>query len=499
MANAMSGDVGDSPVRRRVKLVAVGVGPLLALLCVILLPREYLGAGGEVVLFTFAGRMTLGMMVWMATWWLLEAVDVEATALLPLIVLPLSGTSTISQAAAPYAHHLIFLFMGGFMMALAMQRWGLDRRIALYTVRMVGTRPPFMIAGFMLATAGLSACVSNTATCAMMLPIALSVIRIRGGPEDASADDPFRTCLLLAIAYAASVGGVATVIGSPPNTFFASFAETELGTPVTFLKWLSIGLPVTLVFLPILWWFLVFVAFRVPRDEIAGGKALVREQVKGLGPMKAGEWATFLVFLMAVGGWMFRPQLSAVVPGLKDGVVAITAGVLLFAIPVSLRTGERVLNWEWARRLPFGTLILFGGGLSLAAAVKTHGVADFVGSRVQAFGGFPPVLLTFLVTLGIIFLTELTSNLATTATVVPILAALAPGLDTHPMALCIPATVAASCAFMLPVATPPNAIVFGSGYVTIPQMCRVGLWLNLIGVVLVTGLMYAVVLPLLGY
>ena len=484
-------------------------GPLLAILLYAIVRDETLG---------HAGRATLSLMGWMGVWWLTEAIDVAATALLPLAVLPLttfgahaSAGAAMKEAAAPYAHPFIALFLGGFVLALAMERWGLHRRIALVTLRIVGPRPMSMIAGFMAITAVMSMWVSNTATTAMMLPIALSVSAlVTGEPRAADAaagrtrPEHFGLCLLLGIAYAASVGGIGTLIGTPPNVLLAGFLDSEYGTSITFVRWLGVGLPLVAVFVPLIWLLLTRVLYPIARSPIPGGRRLVAEQLASLGPMKRGEWITLIVFMTTALAWIFRPLIARVaigemrpLAGLTDPGIAIVAALALFVIPTDLRTGTFAMNWESAKRLPWGILVLFGGGLSLAAAVSRHGVAEFFGQQAGGLGALPPILITIAITAGVIFLTELTSNTATTATLLPILAGIAPTLGVPPLALLVPATVAASCAFMMPVATPPNAIVFGSGHVTIPQMCRAGLWLNLVGVVLVTVLTYAVALPLL--
>ncbi len=487
-------------------------------LCYALIPMPELirQVGGEDIAVSFgsAGRATLALMVWMAVWWLTEAVDVSATALLPIAVLPLvtagafpRPSEAIIAATAPYANQFIALFLGGFLLALSMERWGLHRRIALTTLRFVGTRPRNMVGGFMAITAVMSMWVSNTATTVMMLPIALSVIGVvkEHETESGSRRDNLPICLLLGIAYAASIGGIGTLIGTPPNVLLAGFLQTTYGLEITFVRWLGIGLPLVVVFLPLTWLLLTSVLYPLRREPLPGGDQLIRDELAALGRMSVGEWATFVVFMIAALSWIFRPLLIDItigghrpLGGLTDPGIAIIAGLLLFAIPVDLRTGQFVMSWEMTRRLPWGVLILFGGGLSLAAAVTRYGVADFIGGQAQFLGALPGVLIVIAVTAGVIFLTELTSNTATTATLLPILAGLAPSLGIDPLLLLIPAAIAASCAFMMPVATPPNAIVFGSGYLTIPQMCKAGFWLNLIGVALVTILAYAVILPLLA-
>jgi len=502
----MSGAHPISKAQRGIRWAGLLAAPLLAALTYLLLPDAYLDGEGQSVAFSHAGRATSAAAVWMAIWWMTEAIPVYATALLPLALLPTLGAVPIREAAAPYGHELIFLFMGGFIVALSMQRWGLHRRIAFFALRFVGTQPHNLIGGFMVVTALLSMWVSNTATAIMMLPIALSVIDLvqkeQSGEEAGSA---FALGLLLGIAYAASIGGIGTLIGTPPNLFLASYARSQLGIEISFVRWMAVGLPLVTLFLPIAWLLLTRVLFPIRIARIEGGAALTREAYASLGPMKLGERATLIVFALTAAAWISRPLLATIelggvrpFAGLSDAGIAMIAALALFLIPVDRKEHVFVMNWETAVQLPWGVLILFGGGLSLAAAIKSNGVGELLGAQVSSFAGLPPLLVVLVVVALMIFLTELTSNTATTATLVPILASLAPGLGLHPFLLIVPAAIAASCAFMLPVATPPNAIIFGSGLVSIPQMCRAGLLLNLIGIVLITSLAYAVAMPLLG-
>jgi sodium-dependent dicarboxylate transporter 2/3/5 len=486
--------------RPAVQRIGRAAGPGLALLVYLLMPDAYPGVDGEPVAFTASGRATAAIAAWMAVWWLSEAIPISATALLPLAVLPLVGAASMREAAAPYAHELIFLFMGGFLIALSMEHWGLHRRIALAALRVVGDRPASMVAGFMAVTAGLSMWVSNTATAIMMLPVALSVIdlveRQMGGqathethPETRS----FAICLLLGIAYGASIGGLATPIGTPPNLFLLSFARDQLGRDISFVRWLTVGLPLTLLFLPVAWVLLTRALFPVKLPRIEGVSELVRRELAELGPMSRPERITLAVFAVAATLWVTRPLLP--LPGLSDAGIAMLAALVLFVARATPR--QAVLDWETAVRLPWGILVLFGGGLSLAAAIRTNGVGELLGSQVAGLAGAPALLIVLLVVATVVFLTELTSNTATTATLVPVLAALAPGLGLDPMLLAAPAALAASCAFMLPVATPPNAVVFGSGHVTIPEMSRAGLWLNVVGIGLIPLVTFVLVVRLL--
>lgn len=513
--------------RSTIRWAGLIAGPVLAALTYLILPGTFNGIQGESIVFTQAGRVTAALAVWMATWWMTEAIPVYATALLPLAVLPFAGAASVKQAAAPYGHELIFLFMGGFIIALSMQRWGLHRRFAFSVLRLFGSRPTRVVAGFMVVTAALSMWVSNTATTIMMLPIGLSVIRLlrknrgtvesdvvsegaagcgaAGGRDGDLSCDNFAICLLLGIAYAASIGGIGTLIGTPPNLFLASYVRDNLGGEISFVRWMGVGLPLVLVFLPIVWLLLTRVIFRISEGEERGCSPPAVYTHEDLGRMNPGEKVTLVVFALTALCWSFRPLLMKAAfagfrpfAGLTDTGIAITAALLLFVIPVNFRKHRFVMNWRTAVNLPWGLLILFGGGLSLAGAIKANGVGEFIASQVGSFAGFNPIVLVVTVITMLIFLTELTSNTATTVTLVPIFAALAQGMKMHPYFLIVPAAIAASCAFMLPVATPPNAIVFGTGHVPITKMSRAGLWLNIVGIGLITALTYAIAMPVLG-
>lgn len=495
--------------RATISWIGLFVGPALGLLVLVLVPNaEFRFAeDGDIIRFGFAGRAVLGLLAWMGVWWMSEAVDVAVTALLPLALLPLitvaelgSAKTAMAEAASPYANENIFLFMGGFLLALSMERWGLHRRIALTALRFGGTGPRGIIAAFMAIAAVMSMWVSNSATAVMMVPIAISVATLAGTKKD----DPFAVCLMLGIAYAASVGGIGTIIGTPPNTLLVGYLRDNLGIQISFARWMMIGLPLVAVFVPLIWLYLTGIAFPVGKEPLAGGAELIRSELEALGPMKRGELVTLVVFLITALTWIFRPlliqiEIGGVRPlgGLTDASIAMAGALLLFVVPASAKERVFVMDWETTQRLPWGILILFGGGLSLASAMQRHGAAEFIGYQASGLGGLPTVLVIVCIVAAVIFLTEFTSNTATTATLLPILGGLAPSLGIDPLMLAVPAAIAASCAFMMPVATPPNAIVFGSGRVTIPQMAKAGFWINLMGIVLVTVLAYALVVPLL--
>ncbi len=502
----------ESRGRRRVQWAGLLAGPLLALAVYALLPDRYADAAGAVVVLGDAGRATAAVGVLMAVWWMTEAIEVSATALVPIPLLPLVGASSVEEATAPYANPLIFLFLGGFVLALAMQRWGLERRIAVVALGVAGTEPRRLVGGFMVLTAVLSMWVSNTATAAMMLPIALSVVdaAVPGGRERLLAPGAvpgrrFGRSLLLGIAIGASIGGVGTLIGTPPNLFLASFARENLGTEISFALWLAIGIPIVAAFLPLAWLLLTRVLLPpdVERGALQGALRTLRGEA--LGPVSRGEWATFVVFVATALAWVTRPllvelEVGGVRPfsGLTDAGIAVTAALLLFIIPVDRRRRVFVMDWETARHLPWGILLLFGGGLSLAHAVEANGVAEYLGAQVTGLDVLPPVVLIVLVTSAVIALTQVASNTATAAALIPVLTAVAPALGLHPFGLIVPTAIACSLAFMLPVATPPNAIVFSSGYLPLQEMMRVGAWLNAVAVAVITVVTYAVAMPLLG-
>lgn len=497
--------MGAASTVRRAGLVS---GPLLALACYWLLPPQYATGPETVMAFTVAGRATLAMVVWMATWWMTEAVDIEVTALLPIALFPLFGIASIAKATAPYASDVIYLFMGGFVLGLAIERWGLDRRIAFFTLRLTGTRPGAMVAGFMIASAFLSMWISNTACAAMMVPIAVSVIdlvlrsrtgrglRESGGiPQERVAERNFAICLLLAVAYASSIGGIATLIGTPPNGIAARFITQTYGSEISFLDWMAFGLPFTLVFLPLSWLILTKVLFPVSFGEVAGGREMIAAEYAKLGPLHRGEGVTLAVFGAAAFLWIFGGLLREVsvagihpLAGLTDSGVAMLAALALFLLPVDREKGVRAMDWDTAVRMPWGVLILFGGGLSLAAAVEANGVSAYIGHATRGLAVLPPLVLLLAVVTMTVFLSEVTSNTAQVATMTPVLAAMAPALGLDPKTLVIVCALAASSAYMMPVGTPPNAIVFGTGLVRMPQMVRAGFVLNIVGIVVITAL-----------
>lgn len=430
----------------------------------------------------------LGLMLLMATWWATEAIPIPATALLPIVLIPALGLGTIKAATSPYANPIIFLFLGGFTLGLAMQRWNLHRRIALLTLRAMGDKPSRQIGGFMIATAFLSMWVSNTATSIMMLPIGLSVI----GMMDSSNPEGVRryaTALLLAIAYAASIGGIATLIGTPPNALLAAYLSENQGISVGFAQWMLLGVPVSLLMLGLTWWWLTRRDFgMVGHGESAD---LINDEIKALGPLQKAEKLVATVFVVTAAAWIFRPILSDdLLPWLSDTGIAIAAAIAMFLIPVDVKERVFVLDWETAQGIPWGVLLLFGGGLAMAGVISSSGLAEWIAESLSVAGVLPVLLMIAIVATVIIFLTEVTSNTATAAAFLPLLGALAMSQEVSPLLLTVPAAIAASCAFMMPVATPPNAIVFSSGHMKISDMISAGFVLNILGIIVVTLVTY---------
>lgn len=458
--------------------------------------------------------------VLMAVWWLSEAIPLPATALLPLLMFPLLGLMPMKNTALSYADPNVFLFMGGFMIAMAMQRHNLHKRIALNIIHIIGTSPKRIILGFMIATAFLSMWISNTATAMMMLPIGIAVvdhmhshILKSSNKRNTQNGRNFGIALMLSIAYASSIGGVGTLIGTPPNIVFAGISQKLFPeiSAIGFVDWLIIGLPVVIVFLPLAWFYLVYIAAPVGRKIISGNRDIINEEIKALGRMKSGEILTLIIFCCTALGWIFRKDIvigNVRIPGwsdlmgiaeyVHDGTIAIIGAILLFLIPTSFKKFEFVLNWEWAKKIPWGILLLFGGGFALAAGFQESGLDVWIGNRFGEIHYGSLLILIISVCLLLTFLTEITSNTATITMMLPVLAALAMALKIHPFLIMIPATISTSFAFMMPVATPPNAIVFGSKYLKIGDMARAGFYLNLLGVILITCSMYLIVIPLLS-
>ncbi len=454
-----------------------------------------------------AAHRTAALAVWMACWWLAVPVPLEATALLPIAILPLLGVAGIERAAAPYANSVIFLFLGGFFLAAAMERWGLHRRVAFGILAMVGTDAARVVLAFMIATAFISMWISNTASAVMMMPMATAVIALRreggaaGEPRAQAAGgrrpaaDGLGPALVLGVAYAASIGGMATLIGTPPNTIFAGAVRQLLHRDFGFGTWMRTGVPLMLVMLPACWLLLTRL-FRT-RGEIAGLAARVREEHAALGPLAGAERWTLWVFLLAVAAWLLRepkdlgaftiPGIARWAPAVSDAGIAIAAALLLFTVPLSLRERRFALDWPTARRAPWGILLVFGGGLSLADAFQASGLATWIGGLLGNLEGRSTIVIVLVVAVVFVALSELASNTAVAAMGMPLLAGLAPAVGLPPILLMQVAALAASVSFLLPVSTPPNAVAFATGEVTVAQMVRAGIGMDVISILVITA------------
>ncbi len=448
-----------------------------------------------------AGVAVLASTAWIALWWITEAIPIAATALLPIVLFPLTGALPLQATTTSFGHRYIFLYIGGFFLAIAIEKWDLHRRIALHIIHAIGTNITSIILGFMVATAGLSMWISNTATSVMMLPIGMAIVaQLRNNPATATNEHQmFGKALMLAIAYSASIGGMATLIGTPPNLVLAGVVQELYGYEITFTQWIRFGLPISLILLTIAWLYLTRIAFHFQRKSFPGGRAEINKQIQAFGGMSFEEKSVLAVFVLTAFAWISRSFIQkqlGLFPRLDDTIIAMAAGMVLFLLPS--RSGDkkqRLLQWEDTKNLPWGIVLLFGGGMALAEGFKSSGLAAWVGSQMTLLETVPLIVLVLILIASVNFLTEITSNLATTSMLLPILAPMALAINVHPFILMVSATVAASCAFMLPVATPPNAVVFGSGYLRIPDMVRVGLWMNLISIILLSIFVYAL-LPL---
>jgi sodium-dependent dicarboxylate transporter 2/3/5 len=467
--------------------IGLMLGPALAALMLLFGPPEGL---------SHAAWGTGALMVLMAVWWATEAIPIPATSLLPLFVLPLVGAGSPAQTGSDYANHIVILLLGGFIVALGIERWNLHQRIALNVISRVGTSPGAIVFGFMLATAVLSMWISNTASTLMMVPIAISASAVLG-----SVSKHFTTALLLGVCYAASIGGVATPIGTPTNLIAISWLQTEAGAHIGFAQWMAFGLPAMALLLPVAWWN-VTRGMPVRSENAEAVSAHVKSQLIGIGKMTVQETRVAIVFGITATLWLLRLplQLFLEASGIEllanyggaevDMMIAIFGGVLMFLVPAGGGEDRGLLNWQEAEQIPWGVLLLFGGGIAMGKAISRTGLSEWIGENLRVLDVLPPLIFIVIVVALVIFLTEVTSNVATMTTLAPVLGSLAVALGTAPESLLGPAAVAASCAFMLPVATAPNAIVYGTGHITIQQMIRKGFYINLAGIVIIAAVGY---------
>ena len=465
------------------------LGPLVFLIFSNL-PNELISEKGDAV---------IAVALWMLFWWITEAVSISVTALLPLLLFPLLKILPITEVGANYGSPIVFLFFGGFVMALALEKVNLHKRIALNIIRLTGTTPNKVVLGFMIATASLSMWISNTASTVVMLPIALSVINLLINDEDGLTknDQNFALSVMLGIAFSANAGGIATVIGTPPNSVMIGLLENEYNIQISFLKWMTLGLPFSALLISIT--YLVLVKWMFPNRDLQfnASKEVIHKELKKLGPTSGKEKMVLVIFGVTVFLWVFRTLINSIFPklGLTDTMISIFAAIALFAIPYNIKKGDFIIEWKDTSKLAWGILILFGGGLALAKGMSASGIVDLVANTI-AQSDISILFTVSLLILLMLFMTELMSNVALVAVLAPVVAGIAIGLEIPILYLLIPVTMASSCAFMLPMATPPNAIVFASGYIKVPQMARVGVVLNLISVGLLI-LVFQFVIPLL--
>jgi len=472
------------------KTTGLFLGPVLFALVLLFFHPEGLNAQANAV---------LACTLWIAVWWIFESIPIAVTSMLPIILFPLTGALPLDETTASFGHRYIFLYIGGFILAIAIERWNLHKRIALNIINVIGTNVKTIILGFMVATAFMSMWITNTAATVMMLPIGMAIVtQLRDNPKTIENENIiFGKSLMLAIAYSATIGGIATLIGTPPNLILAGVLSELYRIEISFSQWLMIGLPVSILLLFVCWWYLTHHAFKFTQKSFPGGRTEIKEQLQQLGKFTYEEKIILIVFVATALAWITRSfLLNKYFPALDDTIIAMAAGILLFLIPAGRGKMRALITWKEAVKLPWGILLLFGGGLALAEGFKDSGLAAWIGGQLTLLEGASLLLLLLLLVAMVNFLTEITSNLATTAMLLPVLAPLAVAIDIHPFILMVGATIAASCAFMLPVATPPNAVVFGSGYLKIIDMVRAGVWMNIISILILTLLVY-LLLPLI--
>jgi sodium-dependent dicarboxylate transporter 2/3/5 len=479
---------GGNQSYSRAQFIGLLLGPSLFVLVLLFFSPEGLSDQGKIV---------LGITLWIATWWITEAIPIPATSLLPIFLLPVTGVLDNSTVTSAYGDDIIYLFLGGFFIATAMEKWNLHKRIALAIIAFVGTSTQRILLGFMLATGFLSMWVSNTAAVMMMVPMALAitsqVARSLKGQAGEEHVPSFEKALLFGVGYGGTIGGLGTLIGTPPNIILASQVELLFGVSISFAGWMAIGAPLVLVLLIVTWFYLGHVAFPAKIKDLPGGRQMIQRERDALGIIGYEEKVVAAVFLGAAFMWITRGIVVDYVPELRDGMIAVAAAVLLFIFPSKSPGQTRVLDWKDSKEIPWGILLLFGGGLAIAAAFRASGLSTWMGNQLTIFDSFHLIVMIAGAALLILFLTEITSNTATATMILPVVAALALALEIHPYALMIPCALAANCAFMLPVGTPPNAIIFATEKLRITEMMKVGFLLNLIAAGLITLLVYFVV------
>lgn len=465
------------------KRIGFILGPLLFILVRLFFKPEGLSDEANAI---------LASTLWIAAWWITEAIPIAVTALLPIILFPLTGGLDLNTTTSAFGHKFVFLYMGGFIIAIAIEKWNLHKRIALNIIQFIGTDVKKILLGVMVATAFLSMWISNTATAVMMLPIGIAIIhQLKDNPSTNEDENlVFGKAMMLAIAYSASIGGIATLIGTPPNLVLAGVVLDTYGYEITFLQWFMFGFPIALIMLILCWKYLTSIAYKFQQKEFPGGKAEIKRLLKNLGNIGYEEKMVAAVFATTAFFWITRSFLfDKLLPELDDTIIAIGFAVVLFLIP-SKDKSQQLMNWEDAVKLPWGIILLFGGGMAIANGFESSGLALWIGNQMTLLAGMITLILVLLLIAAVNFLTEITSNLATTAMLLPVLAPMAITVDLHPFVLMVGAAVAASCAFMLPVATPPNAVVFGAGYLRIPDMVNKGFVMNIVSIIILTLFVY---------
>ncbi len=470
------------------KAVGLFLGPILFAFTIAINPFGFQLIENQIVAIAF----------WMISWWISECIDLGVTSLLPIILFPLLGFMPLQETTSFYGSHIIFLFMGGFFMAIAMEKANLHKRIALTIVKITGTKSTRIVFGFMVATAFLSMWISNTATTVMMLPIVLSVIQLIQNENSTIPEKDlknFGIVMTLAIAYSANIGGIATIIGTPPNTVLSSFAASSLKIDLAFGKWFLMAFPLSTVIL-VISYFVLLKIFPCSIPENNSSKLLIENELRKLGKITLKEKLTLSIFLTTAFLWITRSYLNKIMPGLKlnDSSIAIMGSILLFTVPISLREGDFILNWNDTKgKMPWNILLLFGGGLALAGGMSHAGIIEKIALVIASFNFSHPFILIILISTISLFMTEVMSNVALAAVIIPVVSGMAQGMNSNPLEFIIPVTLATSFAFMLPMSTPPNAIVFASGHIKIKDMIKAGFFMNIISLIVTMIFSYFVI------
>jgi sodium-dependent dicarboxylate transporter 2/3/5 len=466
------------------KQIGFFLGPLLFILILLFTSHNLVAPGANKV---------LALAAWMITWWIMESAPVAVTALLPLAIFPALGTMSMGEASAPYANPAVFLFMGGFMIALALEKHKLHERIAINLIRITGTSGNGIILGFTLASGLISMWISNTATALMMLPIAVSVIELlrsstsQGGEVLTKGEKNFALGLMLSIGYAASIGGIGTIIGTPPNVVFVGYAKQFYNHDISFFRWMLIGVPISILMLFTCYFLITRVLFRNGLKSVEGSQQLIVDKLHSLGKMKKEEKLVLLVFGLTSFFWIFQQLFNSTIGKdlFNDTNIAIAGGLLMFLVPVNFGESQFLLVWKDTNKLPWGILILFGGGICLAKGMETTGIIKAIGSFISSQQSLPLWQLLLILIVIAVVLTEFMSNVALVTIIIPVVFGIADGLHYDPYVLALPVTIAASCAFMFPISTPPNAIVFASGHIKMKDMMRAGALLNVVSIIII--------------